>query len=93
MNRETIKSVAEKFCTTQDGKNLIRVGVSGYLKSVWHDASEKPECRDVIVETEIYDGKYSYECWGHYDDDWEEDVHYWGVTRWAYVADILPERN
>ena len=90
MNRETIKSVAEKFCTTQDGKNLIRVGVSGYLKSVWHTLpKDLPQKENTLILLElIFEGRLVYLPVEWVNDGEEAPSQ---ATRWAYIDDLLPE--
>lgn len=94
MNRETIKSVAEKFCTTQDGKNLIRVGVSGYLKSVWHSPCDIAEPgKDCLVEYMDGDGNVCIRIDWRSEYEWVNAFHYDKILRWAYIDDLIPDRN
>ena len=66
-------------------------GAQWRINSVWHDAIDKPENgRFVLVDKEyrIYDVWKQDIC-----DDWLNDVNYFGVKRWAYLDDLLPERE
>lgn len=71
----------------------FRNGAHWRIASVWHDASEKPEVgKQIIVETLVIDDKKKYDLWTQEENDnWEHDVHYFDVKRWAYIADLLPE--
>ena len=66
-------------------------GARWCIDSVWHDASEKPENgRYILVDK----GYRFQEVWKQdICDDWLNDVNYFGVKRWAYVGDLLPERK
>ena len=69
----------------------FRDGAQWRINSVWHDAIDKPENgRFVLVDKEyrIYDVWKQDIC-----DDWLNDVNYFGVKRWAYLDDLLPERK
>ena len=66
-------------------------GAQWRINSVWHDAIDKPENgRFVLVDKEyrIYDVWKQDIC-----DDWLNDVNYFGVKRWAYLDDLLIERE
>lgn len=69
----------------------FREGAQWRINSVWHDVSEKPENRRYI----LVDKEYRIQAVWKQDveDDWLNDVNYFGVTRWAYVSDLLPERK
>lgn len=66
-------------------------GAQWRIDSVWHDASEKPENGRYI----LVDKEYRFqEVWKReICDDWLNDVNYFGVKRWAYLDDLLPERK
>lgn len=59
--------------------------------NVWHDASEQPKPHFPIIyepgdEIKIYECT-ALPCWGY----WSEFASSFGITRWAYVSDILPK--
>ena len=66
-------------------------GAQWRINSVWHDANEKPEKGRYI----LVDKEYRIQAvWKqNIEDDWLNDVNYFGVTRWAYVDDLLPVRK
>lgn len=103
MNREKIEKAAKDYayktwagggfeCASEDS---FIAGAEWHINSVWHDANEKPKDEaPFIVEKKILEGEYVYECWVQTpSDNWEGDVIYFDVTRWAYVSDLLPERK
>lgn len=97
MTREDIEKAAMLSCTSKDevftdfGCNCFIEGAQWRINSVWHDASEKPEKGRYI----LVDKEYRIQAvWKqNIEDDWLNDVNYFGVTRWAYVDDLLPERK
>lgn len=69
----------------------FREGAQWRINSVWHDTNEKPEKGRYI----LVDKEYRIQAvWKqNIEDDWLNDVNYFGVTRWAYVDDLLPVRK
>ena len=72
----------------------IRCGIQEFVKSLWHDASEKPE-----------EGK---KCIGRYKcipldaisfklpiagTTWDEYIHYSSLDKWCYADDIMPKEG
>ena len=101
MTREQIKSAASeaalrmKFRSdihpSQQGEALFIEGAEWRINSVWHDVSEKPENERYILVDKVYRAQAVWK--QHVDDDWLNDVNHFGITRWAYVSDLLPERK
>lgn len=56
--------------------------------NVWHDASEEPRCEELLLG-EDSDG-FSIYRWCGQEDNWEAFVNATGLSRWAYIADLLP---
>ena len=54
---------------------------------VWHDASEEPRCEELLLG-ENSDG-FSIYRWCGQEDNWEAFVNATGLSRWAYIADLL----
>lgn len=84
--------------SAEEKRKIKKIGVSCFvdgaewrINSVWHDASEKPENGRYI----LVDKEYRIQAvWKQYiGDDWLNDVNHFGITRWAYVDDLLPERK
>ena len=59
------------------------------LASLWHDASEEPRCEELLLG-EDSDG-FSIYRWCGQEDNWEAFVNVTGLSRWAYVSDLLPK--
>ena len=90
MEQETIEKAAEEYAKEQGdfGVGLFHAvkyfvyGAHWRINSVWHDASEEPRIGEHIIAIDE-SGFIAEEC-------------YYGRmygTRWAYVADLLPERK
>lgn len=103
MNRQTIEQAADNYAAkaTPSYTNgdfdrhaiaeAFECGADWRINSVWHDVSEEPQGH-IIVERELFEGKYAYDCWKQDScDNWEADVIYFGVVRWAYISDLLPD--
>ena len=56
---------------------------------VWHDVSEEPRCEELLLG-EDSDG-FSIYRWCGQEDNWEAFVNATGLSRWAYIADLLPK--
>lgn len=56
---------------------------------VWHDASEEPRCEELLLG-ENSDG-FSIYRWCGQEDNWEAFVNATGLSRWAYISDLLPK--
>lgn len=105
MNRQTIEQAADNYAAkaTPSYTNgdfdrhaiaeAFECGADWRINSVWHDAREKPkEGVPFIIEKKILEWECVYECWVQTPrDNWEGDVLYFDVTRWAYVSDLLPD--
>ena len=59
------------------------------LASLWHDASEEPRCEELLLG-EDSDG-FSIYRWCGQEDNWEAFVNATGLSRWAYINDLLPK--
>lgn len=58
-------------------------------RALWHDASEEPE-ESVDILCDDLDGGFRLINWVAYTS-WADYCFINGVTRWAYVRDLLPE--
>lgn len=59
------------------------------LASLWHDASEEPRCDELLLGEDT-DG-FSIYRWCRQEDYWETFVNETGLSRWAYIEDLLPK--
>ena len=59
------------------------------LSQVWHDASEEPRCEELLLGEDT-DG-FSIYRWRGQEDNWKVFVNKTGLSRWAYISDLLPK--
>lgn len=63
------------------------------LASLWHDASERPKDNcEILIQWNIK-GNSGYE--SYYTstiENWTTFIEKYGVSRWAYIDDLLPKQ-
>ena len=71
-----------------------------FIKSLWHDASEKPKQHKMIIaltggmeslmnfDAEVYNFPFALP-----KGDWVDLVDQDGIMRWCYLDDILPKEG
>ena len=59
------------------------------LSQVWHDAKEEPEKGKLMIG--IDEDDVSIYKWVDQDDNWFSFAKWFGLTRWAYINDLLPK--
>ena len=59
------------------------------LERIWHDAGEEPRCNELLLGEDT-DGFSIYK-WCGQEDNWESFVNKTGLSRWAYIDDLLPK--
>ena len=103
MNQETIEKAARDYVMPNENirslmesivaKEGFIAGADWRVNSVWHSPEEEPQADEcIIVKKELFEGKYSYDCWKTGSGcAWDKDADYFCVTRWAYVSDLVPE--
>ena len=96
MNKETIEKAAQSYCDNKSyvetvlNKSAFIAGAKWRINSVWHDAEkEAPEQGEQIIIL-YYNGIVELE---ELNGNWDLAGTYYGAIRWAYVADLLPERK
>ena len=57
--------------------------------NVWHDAREEPRSNELLLGEDT-DG-FSIYRWCGQEDNWEAFVNETGLSRWAYIDDLLPK--
>lgn len=66
-------------------------GADWRINIVWHEVSERPdENEPTIIERE--NGKFSLHEKG-YDGPWKYNVEQFNFKRWAYVKDLIPDKE
>lgn len=72
----------------------IRCGIQEFVKSLWHDATEKPEegkkCigRYKCLPNDIISFKLPID-----GTTWDEYIHYSSLDKWCYADDIIPKEG
>ena len=95
MNKETIDNAAKEYADSINmiygsKENIIddfKAGAEWRVNSVWHDVKEKPNGMFVILidfGTRLGAEEYSFGM---------TSEHLEGAIRWAYVADLLPDKK
>ena len=104
MKYNDIKKAAIELCTTEEQEEWLKdYGIHCFLdgsrwriENAWHDTREFPEkWKLCIVEVRDPDNQAStyYKLANRSEYEWVELTHYEHVERWAYVADLLPDRK
>lgn len=74
-----------------DIKKAFVAGANWRINIVWHEVSERPdENEPTIIERE--NGKFSLHEKG-YDGPWKYNVEQFNFKRWAYVRDLIPDKE
>lgn len=78
-------------------RTAFAAGVEWFKKSLWHDASETPEEGEQILYTateggEIVDVKVTTTALYAFIS-WSEVVRDFNISRWCYIADLLPNKD
>ena len=94
MNREEqiISEAKKHYSESINCHNAFLHGVEWadeHPVDVWHDVSEEPRCEELLLG-EDSDG-FSIYRWCGQEDNWEAFVNATGLSRWAYIADLLPK--
>ena len=74
-----------------DVQKAFITGANWRINSAWHEVSERPyENEPIIIERE--NGKFSLHEKG-YDGPWKYNVEQFNFKRWAYVKDLIPDKE
>lgn len=101
MTNDDIKKAAIELCTTEAQEEWLKdYGIHCFLdgarwriENAWHDASEVPEINEVVlVEYKFGDQSFAYITTVN-DSNWEYKSNRYNYTRWAYIADLMPDRK
>lgn len=65
-------------------------GANWRINSVYHKASEEPESGEMALA--ICEGNNPVIC-GPYHYDWETTVENFNIIKWAYVRDLIPDKE
>ena len=74
-------------CFIERKDNIVDLG------EVWHEVNNEPNDESRILIIDDKDDWYSLNHKGYKDNDkhWENVIRAFGMTKWAYLKDLLPE--
>lgn len=78
-----------------DAKSGFMAGAQWRINSVWHDASEKPKFKGKVEKEMfmLFCNSKKYGLMLISQDEWDDFVERGMFHKWAYVDDLLPERQ
>ena len=108
IDKKTINQATEKYLEEENYKPYIEQAFKDgaewaqreFVKSLWHDASEKPKQYKMIVaitggtdsltnfDAEVYNFPFKMS-----KGDWVDLVDQDGIVRWCYLSDLLPKKG
>lgn len=93
MNKETIEKAAEEYIHRDKTVGMTRRkafldGARWRIENAWHDTTQLPHDGLLLCQ----DG-YSVFIGGPDNQDFARNVETFHITRWAYIADLLLDRN
>ena len=91
--KETWNHEEEQFSFMDGFKAAVKWVQEEFVKSLWHDASEKPNLNTYCIG---YYKDFS-DCMVFYNPsdsaEWDTYVQYSSLSKWCYVDDILPKKG
>lgn len=76
-------------------RTAFAAGVEWFKKTLWHDASVKPEEGEQILYTDTEGGEIvdvNVTTTDLYDFmPWNEVVRFFNISKWCYIDDLLPK--
>lgn len=85
----TAQAEDSDYAEVRDVKRAFADGANWYINSVWHDASEQPKRNEIYL---VQMGKDGFDTF--YDSkNWEVFKRDLNITRWAYIEDLLPNKE
>lgn len=87
MIREDIEKAAVNYDSRAVAFRAFKAGAEWRINSVWHDVKEKPKNGEMIISLR---SKYSPIVCGPFNFGWKETVETFGLKRWAYIEDLIP---
>lgn len=88
---------ANSVRTNIDVQNIFQIGFMAgaqwRINSVWHDASEEPKEHKLVLIEDDFCGEPDYGVWQAPFPNWEDSFVHFSSKRWAYLDDLLPERE
>ena len=70
-----------------------KIDMERNLENIWHDASEEPKGTYIVMCDGLDNNQWVVE-WIHIDmsyANWKDYAETIGVSRWAYVSELLPK--
>ena len=70
-------------------EGLVAADEEPNLESLWHDTGEEPMCNELLLGEDT--NGFSIYRWCGQEDNWGAFVNETGLSRWAYIDDLLPK--
>lgn len=88
-NEEDNYEAGRNHALYEFGADIFKAGVEWCTNSVWHDASEQPKRNKVYL---VQMGKDDFDTF--YDsENWKSFSKDLNMVRWAYIEDLLPNKE
>lgn len=96
MNKETIERAAEEYVMGNSASYVecFEAGARWRVNSVWHEANDKPEfCGKKGIWIVMYFEHGMLSTTFARNDEWDELRKRNNFAKWAYQADLTPDRK
>lgn len=90
MKREDIEKAAVNYDSRIVAFRAFKAGADWRINSVWHEASEIPDANTLIL---CITKEGEYFLYGISQYYYEETVKIRNVIKWAYIEDLLSNKN
>ena len=95
MKREDIKEAAVNYDSRLVAFRAFMKGADWRINSVWHDANEEPKYDEFFLYENVIQA-FHVDCIFPSQDEafvWDDYVKDWGLMRWAYIKDLIPNKE
>lgn len=95
MKREDIKEAAVNYDSRLIAFRAFMKGADWRINSVWHDANEEPKYDEFFLYENVIQA-FHVDCIFPSQDEafvWDDYVKDWGLMRWAYIKDLIPNKE
>lgn len=101
MKRKKVREIAKAqgLYNFPTSKNMALKYESGFIdgaewriNSVWHDANEEPKYDEFFLYENVIQAFHVDIIFPSQDEAfvWDDYVKDWGIMRWAYIKDLIP---
>ena len=95
MKREDIKEATVNYDSRLIAFRAFMKGADWRINSVWHDANEEPKYDEFFLYENVIQA-FHVDCIFPSQDEafvWDDYVKDWGLMRWAYIKDLIPNKE